>query len=153
LELNELGTNDPLRARMTALEPRLITIPRFNDKRGSLLVIDWPECLSFEPKRFYYLCDSNPEARRAGHAHWLEEEVILAVHGSITVTANNGSSVWEYRLDRPDVALHVPPLVWHELFDFSADAVCIVFASRKYDEEDYCHDYERFLKSAGPGVV
>lgn len=131
---------------MTATEPRLITIPRFDDIRGSLSVIDWPKCLSFEPKRFYYLYDSRPEARRAGHAHWLEEEVILALHGSFKVTASNGSSAMEYRLDRPDVALYIPPLVWHELFDFSVGAVCVVFASRKYDKEDYCQNYERFLQ-------
>ena len=31
------------------------------------------------------------------------------------------------------------------MFDFSDDAVLMVFASEKYDENDYIRDYDEFL--------
>lgn len=138
-------------------EPRLITIPRFSDQRGSLSVIEWAECFPFIPKRFYYIYDSNPAARRGNHAHWKEEEIILALSGSLSVLVDNGSHRTEYLLDRPDIALYIPPLVWHEVFGFSAGALCAVFASTPYNnKEDYCLDYQQFIeerRKSGPGSL
>jgi|HubBroStandDraft_1064217.scaffolds.fasta_scaffold120001_2 UDP-2-acetamido-3-amino-2,3-dideoxy-glucuronate N-acetyltransferase len=126
-------------------EPYLITIPRFSDHRGSLSVIEWAECFPFIPKRFYYIYDTNPAARRGSHSHWKEEEVFLALSGSISVLLDNGSQRTEFLLDRPDIALYIPPLVWHEAFGFSAGALCAVFASNPYNKEDYCLDYQQFI--------
>jgi dTDP-4-dehydrorhamnose 3,5-epimerase-like enzyme len=126
--------------------PRLLTIPRFSDHRGSLSVIDWPECLPFVPRRFYYLYDLVDGARRAGHAHLKEEEMMVAVGGSFKVLTDDGQARREYTLDRPDVALYVPALIWHELYGFSGGAVCAVLASERYAREDYCDDYQQFLQ-------
>jgi len=126
-------------------EPRLITIPRFADNRGSLAVIEWAECFPFTPKRFYYIYNSEPAARRGDHCHWKEEEVVLALSGSFTVLLDDGCRQTEYRLDRPDTALYVPPRVWHAVFEFSPGAVCAVFASEAYNREDYCLDYQQFI--------
>jgi len=133
-------------------EPHLITIPRFSDHRGSLSVIELAECFPFTPKRFYYLYDSKPAARRGEHSHWREEEIVLALSGSLTVLVDDGCRRMEYLLDRPDIALYIPPLVWHEVFGFSAGTVCAVFASKAYNKEDYCLDYQQFIEECGkPG--
>jgi len=137
-------------------KPHLITIPRFSDHRGSLSAVEWAECFPFTPKRFYYIYDSNPAARRGEHSHWKEQEVILALSGDVTVLVDDGCRRAEYRLDRPDVALYIPPLVWHEVFGFSAGAVCAVFASQAYNKEDYCLDYQQFIgerRKSGPGSL
>lgn len=129
--------------------PGLITIPRFTDHRGSLSVIDWTGCLPFSPKRFYYLYDIPGGATRSGHAHWIEHEVMLAVHGSFTVRIDDGSTSRKHQMDRPDRGLLVPAGWWHELYDFQGGAVCAVFASEAYDPEDYCRDYQNFVQSRG----
>lgn len=137
-------------------EPHLITIPRFRDHRGSLSVIEWADCFPFIPKRFYYIYDSNPEARRGGHSHWKEEEIILALSGSLSVVVDDGFQRTEHLLDRPDMALYIPPLVWHEVFGLSAGALCAVFASNPYNKEDYCLDYQQFIREcrkSGPGSL
>ena len=36
--------------------------------------------------------------------------------------------------------------VWREMYDFSADAILLVFASELYYEEDYIRNYDEFLK-------
>jgi hypothetical protein len=41
-------------------------------------------------------------------------------------------------------ALYLPPLLWLDLGEFTADAVCCVLASDLYDEADYLRDYEKF---------
>jgi hypothetical protein len=126
-------------------EPHLITIPRFSDQRGNLSVIEWAECFPFIPKRFYYIYDANPATRRGGHSHWKEEQAILALSGSFSVLVDNGRQRTEYLLDRPDIALYLPALLWHEVFEFSAGAICAVFASTSYNKEDYCLDYQQFI--------
>ena len=126
-------------------EPRLITLPRYCDHRGTLSVVEWPEGLPFEPKRFYYLYDLVPGTRRAVHAHAQEEEVLLALSGSLKVLLDDGCTRVVHDLDRPDVALYIPALVWHEVYGFSAGAVCAVFASERRNEKDYIRDYQEFL--------
>lgn len=131
--------------------PRLITIPGFRDARGTLSVIEWEECLPFIPRRFYYIYDVPKGATRGVHSHGSEEEVILALKGNFTVLVDDGRTRAEHRLEHPGVALYIPPLIWHELFDFSAGAICAVFASQRSNPGDYCRDYEEFLRShTGP---
>ena len=116
-------------------------------------MIEWEECFPFIPKRFYYIYDSNPGARRGGHSHWKEEQAILALSGSFSVLVDNGCRRTEYLLDRPDIALYLPALLWHEVFGLSVGALCAVFASTSYNKEDYCLDYQQFIgecRKSGP---
>jgi UDP-2-acetamido-3-amino-2,3-dideoxy-glucuronate N-acetyltransferase len=128
-------------------EACLITIPGYQDDRGVVSVVDWENSLPFVPKRFYYIRNANDAVRRGNHAHWREGEVILALSGSFTVLADDGQRRREFQLDRPCVGLYIPPMTWHELYGFSADAICAVFASERFDPLDYCHDYEKFLSA------
>ena len=127
---------------------RLIRVPSFSDERGSLCVIDWKEELSFTPERLYYIHSVTDGAQRAGHAHFREVELILCLAGSIRVVIDNGRSREEFKLDRPDVGLYIPRMLWHELDAFSPGAVCAVLASGQHSEEDYCRDYQQFLQHA-----
>jgi dTDP-4-dehydrorhamnose 3,5-epimerase-like enzyme len=127
-----------------------VTIPRFSDPRGTLSVVDWPQIVAFTPRRFYYLYDLAPGTTRAGHAHFVEEELILCLHGSVVITADDGQTRRDFSLNRPDIGVYIPPLVWHELRDFAPGTVCAVLASKPYSETDYCRDYAEFLQIARP---
>jgi dTDP-4-dehydrorhamnose 3,5-epimerase-like enzyme len=131
----------------------IIQIPRFTDLRGSLSVIGWPQCLPFEPKRFYYIYDLVDGARRGCHAHKTEQELILALAGSFKVAVDDGDSKKEFLLDRPDQGLYIPPLVWHELHDFASGSVCAVLASELYNVDDYWCEYEEFARFVGQSQV
>jgi len=39
----------------------------------------------------------------------------------------------------------VCPMMWRELDNFSSGSVCLVLASRLYDEGDYYRDYQEFI--------
>ena len=51
-------------------------------------------------------------------------------------------------LDDPSRGLILPPMVWHEMADFSPDSVLLVLADAPYDEGDYIRDYDDFLRLA-----
>ena len=59
---------------------------------------------------------------------------------------DDGTSREVVLLDKPNLGLHMPPLTWGAQYDFSSDAVLLVLASNRYDEDDYIHDYEEFLQ-------
>jgi hypothetical protein len=42
------------------------------------------------------------------------------------------------------------PMIWHELDNFSSGAICLVLASRTYNEADYIRDHGRFLEAVAP---
>lgn len=112
----------------------LIDIPRIDDDRGSLCVL---ERLPFTVRRVYYIFDVQPGSERGGHAHRTLDRCLVALAGGFRVTLDGTDSV---RLYRPDRALHVGRMRWLELTDFSPGSVCLVLASAEYDAEDYIRD-------------
>ncbi len=59
----------------------------------------------------------------------------------------DGERSEEIVLDRPELALHVPPMVWTTQYKYSPDAVLLVLASDVYREEDYIRDFEEYRAS------
>jgi hypothetical protein len=47
-------------------------------------------------------------------------------------------------LNRGYYGVYVPAMMWRRLSNFSTNAVCLIFASRHYDEGDYVRDYDAF---------
>ncbi|HSR06324.1 MAG TPA: FdtA/QdtA family cupin domain-containing protein [Bryobacteraceae bacterium] len=127
-------------------QARLIGVPSFSDHRGTLCVLDWKKELPFTPERLYYIHGVTEGAKRAGHAHFREVELILCLAGSIRVVIDNGRSREEFLLDRPDLGLYIPRMLWHELDAFSPGALCAVLATGHHSEDDYCRDYHEFLQ-------
>jgi dTDP-4-dehydrorhamnose 3,5-epimerase-like enzyme len=125
---------------------QIISVPIFSDARGSLGVVEGA-ALPFQPKRFYYIYGVPEPSARGQHAHKSEEELIFALSGSFKVRVDDGASTMDFSPDRPDRALYVPALVWHELYDFSKGAVCAVLASQHYLDDYYYQVYGEFLKA------
>ncbi len=132
----------------TGLEQaRLIELPTFGDDRGILTVGEGGRNVPFEIKRVYYLYELPRKSHRGGHAHKLHEELVLPLAGSFDVTLDDGIEQKTFHLNQRNVGLLMPTMVWHELDNFSPDALCMVLASRHHDEEDYFHDKKKFYKA------
>lgn len=125
-----------------------IDLEQHNDERGSLSVVESEWTVGFPIQRVYYLHDLDTGSSRGGHAHRALEQLIIAVHGSFSITVDDGVNRAEYRLDGAGQGLYIGPMVWRNLSDFSADAVSLVLASLHYDEADYYREYEEFLRDA-----
>lgn len=127
---------------------RLVDLPTLTDERGSLTVAEAELDIPFVIRRVFYLHGVPAGTSRAGHAHREQEQVMLALAGSFEVLLDDGADSRTVRVARPDRGLYVSAMVWQELHDFSPGAVCVVLASTRYREDDYCRDYEEFCRAA-----
>lgn len=105
--------------------------------------------LPFEVKRVFWVTDTPVDVIRGGHAHYLTEELLVAVRGRIEITLRwpDGSTA-ETVAASPDHATYIPPYAWREL-RYSADAVQLVLASSNYDPAEYIRDKYTWLQVYG----
>ena len=128
---------------------RLIQLPQRRDQRGLLLFGQINEQLPYPVRRFFMLSEVGEGVSRGGHAHRLQHQYLMMVKGSVVVTIDDGATKARVPLDRPDMALHAPPMLWLDLEEFSDGSVCLVLASDVYDESDYIRDYGEFRRLTG----
>jgi dTDP-4-dehydrorhamnose 3,5-epimerase len=121
------------------------------DARGSLLSLEVGRDIPFEIARVYFLYGSTSGNERGFHAHRRLEQWAVCVAGACTILLDDGRARAEVRLDSPEKSLHIGPMVWRELKDFSPEAVLMVFASAPYDAADYIRDYQSFVALAARG--
>ena len=129
----------------TLADARIVDLPKIERREGSITPVEGGTAtLPFEIERVYYLYDLVAGASRGGHAHRRLQQLVVAAMGGFTVVLDDGVSRQRYELSRADRGLYIPPMIWRELVDFTSGAVCIVLASRHYEESDYIRDYEDF---------
>lgn len=127
---------------------RLVELPKVHDPRGNLTFIEGGQHVPFDIERVYYLYDVPGGAARGGHAHKQLEQLVIAASGSLEILVDDGVRQERHFLNRSYYGLYIPRMVWRELDDFSSGSVCLVLASKHYDEDDYYRDYDEFLRAA-----
>lgn len=143
----EIGSSDTNVAGVT-----LHRFPRVTDIRGSLTVGEFERTVPFPVKRYFMVFDVPSIETRGEHAHRQCHQFLICVRGNCAVVADDGANRQEFLLDRPDVGIHIPPMVWGIQYKYSSDAVLIVFASHYYDSADYIRDYSEFLGDVGAAL-
>lgn len=133
---------------MNMKDVRIIQLPKIEDNRGNLTFIEGNNHIPFPIARVYYLYDVPGGVERGGHAHKQLQQLIIAAGGSFDVELDDGFVRKKYTLNRANYGLYLPTMVWRELTNFSSGAVCLVLASRPYEESDYYRDYDRFVRIA-----
>ena len=123
---------------------KILSFPKIVDQRGNLSFIEGENHIPFDIKRVYYLYDVPGGAERGGHAHRDLEQVIIAMSGSFDVVIDDGDLKSRFHLNRSYYGLYFPPMLWRELDNFSSGSVCLVLASKRYDEDDYIRDYNEY---------
>lgn len=131
---------------------RIVELPRVTDARGNMTYIDGGRHVPFEIERVYYLYDVPGGAARGGHAHRELQQIVIAASGSFDVAVTDGTHSERFFLSRSYYGLYIPQMVWRDLDNFSSGSVCMVLASKKYDEADYFRDREEFLTAARGAV-
>lgn len=118
------------------------------DLRGNLTVGEFEKQIPFLPKRYFLVYGVPTAETRGEHAHIACHQFLIAVHGSVSVIADDGTQREEFVLDSNSRGLYLPPMTWGIQYRYSPDAVLLVFASDFYDPADYIRDYSDFLKAA-----
>ena len=116
------------------------------DQRGQLIALEEFKDIPFAIKRVYYMYDTKEGVVRGHHAHKKLQQILVCVHGSCKIKLDNGLEKKIVYLEKPYEGLYIANDMWREMYDFSADAVLMVFASEFYDESDYIRDYNEFLE-------
>jgi len=132
---------------MTLENCQIINLPKIKDPRGNLTFIEGNKHIPFEIKRVYYLYDVPGGAVRAGHAHRVLNQFLIAMSGSFDVIVDDGFHKTKFHLNRSYYGLYIPSMIWREIDNFSSGSVCMALASELYDEADYYRDYDTFLRA------
>ncbi len=115
------------------------------DERGMLVALEELKDIPFKIKRVYFMYGTKQNIHRGFHAHKKLEQILICIHGSCKVKLDNGKEKKVVSLEKPYEGLYISSNIWHEMYDFSIDAVLLVLASDFYYEEDYIRNYEEFL--------
>lgn len=126
--------------------PRIINLPKMQDARGNLSVIEESGDLPFSIARAYWIYDVPGGETRDGHAFRRNKDFIVALSGSFDVLLSNGKEERRFALNRSYYGLYVPNGWWRSINNFSTNAVALIAASTKYDAEDYIEDFDDYKK-------
>lgn len=140
--------SDAARPSQVALgvgDSALYLMRKITDARGSLTVGEVPTEMPFSPKRYFAVFGVPSVELRGEHAHKLCQQFLICLHGSCRVLLDDGEQSCEVTLDRPDMGVFMPEMIWGTQYRYSPNAVLLVFASRPYEAEDYLRTYDDFL--------
>lgn len=132
---------------MNVNDARIIELPKVNDPRGNLSIIEEFQNIPFKIQRVHWVYDVPGGEKRGGHAFKKNNEFIVALSGSFDVIINDGSNTKVFHLSRSYYGLFVPNGLWREMENFSTNSVALVLSSTEYDSSDYIRDYKDFIAS------
>lgn len=115
----------------------LINLQTFTDIRGNLTVIE--KVIPFDIKRIFYIYGVD-SSLRGGHRHHETQQAAICIKGSCTIYNHDGQSDAVFELDKPEKCLILDPKDWHQMYNFSPDAILMVLASKNYDPNDYIYE-------------
>lgn len=125
---------------------RLYELPLIQDMRGNLSVAEYEQHIPFLVKRCFWVFGVPTREVRGEHAHKMLHQYLICLNGSINVVVDDGKNRQEISLNRPNLGLHIPPMVWGIQYKYSTDAVLLVLASDTYSSDDYIRNYDQFLQ-------
>jgi dTDP-4-dehydrorhamnose 3,5-epimerase-like enzyme len=131
---------------MDLREPFIINLPKIPDERGNLSFFENNAHIPFEIKRTYWIYDVPGGEIRGGHAFKEQQEVIVALSGSLDVILHCGTRKIKFSLNRSYYGLYVPNKIWRSMENFSTNTLALVVSDRLYNENDYIRDFDEFHK-------
>ncbi len=133
----------------TVFDCDLIHLPKIYDRAGNITSVQNNIEIPFSIKRLFYLYDIPGGESRGAHAHKTLHQFLIAASGSLDITLDDGHSKKTVHLNRPYMGLHIKPLIWDSMSNFSSGAIVLILSSDMFDEDDYVKDYETFKTLRG----
>lgn len=123
---------------------KLINIPSVKEDRGKLAALELVEMVPFYVKRIFLVSQVPSFEIRGEHAHKKCWQFLISTSGSITVDVSDGVVKETFLLNKPDVGLLIPPLIWGVQYNFSEGSSLLVLTSERFDPNDYLNNFEDF---------
>lgn len=128
------------------MNAKIINLPKIEDPRGNLTVVEEENHISFKIKRVYWIYDVPGGQVRGGHAFKEQQELVIALSGSFDVVLDNGNVKQTFSLNRSYFGLYIPAGMWRQMQNFSTNSLALVLSSTSYNVDDYIRDYNEYIK-------
>jgi len=125
---------------------KLLDLPTVSDNRGNLTFINNLKEIPFEIKRVFIVDEVPMGATRGGHAHYKLWEFLIPITGSFMVEVSNKDTIYQVYLNHSKKGILLPPYSWREVKNYTKGAICLSLCSEVFDESDYIHTWEEFIK-------
>jgi UDP-2-acetamido-3-amino-2,3-dideoxy-glucuronate N-acetyltransferase len=145
-EMIKSAKNPEEAGSLTVNGARVVKLPLITDLRGDLTVGEYDKHLPFHPKRFFVISKVPTLEIRGEHAHREQHQFLVCLNGSCSVMLDDGKHRDEIVLNRPDLGLYIPPMIWALQYKYTEDAILLVLASDIYNAADYIRDYDEYIK-------
>lgn len=122
----------------------ILQLPKIEDPRGNLSIIEQFKNVPFEIRRVHWIYDVPGGKDRGGHAYRQTEEFIVALSGSFDVEIDNGEGREVFLLNRSYYGLYVPSGLWRTMTNFSTNSLALVLSSTDFSDDDYIMDFEEY---------
>ena len=116
---------------------QIIEFKEMGDERGKLVAIESLKNIPFEIKRIFYIYGTSKDAIRGQHANKKSQFILINLSGSCKVRLYDDNEEYIVVLDKPNLGLHIPTMVWKDMYDFSEDSVLLTLSSELYDKDEY----------------
>jgi acetyltransferase-like isoleucine patch superfamily enzyme/dTDP-4-dehydrorhamnose 3,5-epimerase-like enzyme len=123
-------------------------LPLHEDLRGNLTFGEAQRHVPFPIKRYFLTFAVTSQEVRGEHAHRRLEQFLVCIHGRVHIAVDDGRDRANFLLDRPNLGVYIPPMIWSVQYRFSADAVLLGLCSDYYEADDYIRDYAEFMELA-----
>jgi dTDP-4-dehydrorhamnose 3,5-epimerase-like enzyme len=80
------------------------------------------------------------KSERGGHRHHKTIQAAVCIQGECKIFNTDGVTTTIFHLDKPSKCVLLEPSDWHKMYDFSDNAILMVLASEKFDQDDYIFD-------------
>src|SRR6266581_270015 len=117
-------------------DARLIALPRHARADGEVVVAEAAAQVPFQIRRMFALA-APAGAKRGRHAHRFCSQFMVCVSGAVDVLCEDGREQKTFMLDRRELALLVPPMIWNTVSFRDTNSVLVVLCDRPYEEHDY----------------
>lgn len=127
-------------------KPEIINLPKIEDPRGNLSIIEENINIPFKIQRVYWIYDVPGGQMRGGHAFKEQQEFIVSLSGSFDVVVDDGIMRQTYSLNRSYYGLYLPSGLWRHMQNFSTNSLAMVLSSTHYRADDYISQYSEFVQ-------
>jgi hypothetical protein len=110
---------------------------------GDLTAIEGNIDIPFSIARVF-IVRGHENSIRGDHAHKLCAQFLTCPYGRVEVACDDGNSICNFILDKPDVGLFLPPSIWAKQKYAIANSVLSVLCDRPYESDDYIRSYEEY---------
>ena len=118
-------------------ECKIFEFKELGDERGRLVAIESLKDIPFEIKRIFYIYGTKNDTVRGQHANKKSEFVLINLKGSCKVKLYDNNEEFVVELNKPNIGLYIPKMIWKDMYDFSDDSLLISLSNEYYDKNEY----------------